>query len=367
MQITDVKCDYCLMDATCKPFTKVDGVGCNYCVGKAEKIKLLKSRNFGAIVSEIKETGRKNEFDCVIGVSGGVDSSYVVHLAKSYGLRPLAVHMDNGWNTELSSKNIKRILNANKVPLITKVIDWEEFRNLQLAFMKANVIDLELLTDNALYGTCYEIAKKHKIKYILGGQNIATEGIQMPENWNWHNKYDGTNIRAIARKYSVKLKTFPLITLVNLIMYSVLNKIKWVDPLNMINFSKNEALSTLTNEYGYVPYDRKHGESFFTNFYQNVILPEKFNVDKRKLHLSDLIISGELSREEAVRKLNQGFFNSNNERQEEVNYFVKKMKITNSEFEQYIMDSPVEHAVYRNEKKLWDCVRLLNRAKKRIQ
>ena len=170
MKASDAICDYCLIDDTCKPFNTVDGVGCNYCIGKREKLKSVNDIYFENIAAEIKAKGRGNEFDCVIGVSGGVDSSYVVHLAKKNGLRPLAVHMDNGWNTELSSKNIKRILNANKVPLITKVIDWEEFRNLQRAFMKANVIDLELLTDNALYGTCYEIAKKHNIKYILGGR-----------------------------------------------------------------------------------------------------------------------------------------------------------------------------------------------------
>ena len=215
-----------------------------------------------------------SNYDCVVGVSGGIDSSWVLVSAVKLGLRPLAVHMDNGWNSTLAQRNIANLIEKLGVDLYTHVIDWDEYRSLLLSFMDSDVIDLELLYDNAMFGTLYHTARKFGLKTILGGMNLSTEGVEMPYDWNWF-KFDYTNIKAINRNFgNTRLETFPGISFFSYLKSKYLNGISWVNILDHIDYRKTTALDTLVSEYSYTPYPYKHYESIFTRFYQGYILPK---------------------------------------------------------------------------------------------
>ena len=242
---------------------------------------------------------RGKQYDCIIGVSGGVDSSWALSLAVDHGLRPLAVHMDNGWNTELAQNNIANLVRGLGVDLHTHVIDWPEYRGLMEAFFAADVVDVELLYDNAMLAVNFEAAARHGVKYILGGTNVATEGMRMPPSWNWL-KYDKRNIKSIAKRFGgPKLKTFPSIWDGGL-HRRILRGTRWLSFLDHFDYRKGDALQSLQGRFGYKPYPFKHYESVFTRFYQGYILPHKFGIDKRRLHLSVLVLNGEMSRDEAM-------------------------------------------------------------------
>ena len=318
------QCNRCVMDTTAENiFFNEDGI-CNYCI---DFEKQLNSENYlvkdiNKLINQIKQDGQNKEYDCIVGFSGGADSSYSLHLAKEHGLRVLAVHMDNGWNSELATNNIKNLIEKLDIDLYTHVIDWEEYRKLMQAFFDADVIDIELLYDNAMLAINYKLASKYNIKYILSGSNSSTEGISMPSNWNWH-KLDKKNIFSLAKRNKIKINTFPSIGRIELAYFRKVRKIQWIPFLDYIDYNKKECMKFLEEEYAFKPYPYKHYESIFTRFYQGYILPMKFNVDKRRLHLSAMIMTNQISRQEVLEILKEIPYESLEYLKQYIEYFLK--------------------------------------------
>lgn len=356
-------CSVCVMDQTAKDFVSYGAEGCNYCIGfkkRMQRDKLWNKSNrqeqLEQYLKEVKERGKGKKYDSIIGLSGGVDSSYVLYLAVKNGLRPLAVHMDNGWNSELSQENIENLVRKLNVDLYTHVIDWNEYKQLQQSFFDADVIDIELLYDNALYKVNHSLAAKYNIRDILSGSNTATEGMQMPLNWAYRNKHDKKNIFSIWKKKGpgTKLYTFPTFGFFDFIYYWYIRKIRWVRFLDYFEYNKSEAIETLQREVEYRPYQYKHYESIFTRFYQGFILPEKFNADKRKVHLSTLVITNQMSRVEALEVLKHIPYPSEKDLLEDKEYFLKKLGWTPEQLTTYLARPEVPHEFYGSENWMWD-------------
>lgn len=353
-------CSRCVLDTSVSDIAFDSNGVCNYCTQFLENCNHIidcdvheRESNLKSLVEQIKKDGKGKKYDCIVGVSGGVDSSWVLVNAKNLGLRPLAVHMDNGWNSELAQKNIENLIENLDVDLYTHVINWTEYKGMMQAFFDADVIDVELLYDNAMTAVNFELARKYKIKYILTGCNAATEGFKMPTDWNWFKK-DKKNIMSIVKKFSnVSTKTFPSIGAIESLRYTHLEKINWVSFLDLFDFKKESALAELEDKYGYRRYPYKHYESVFTRFYQGYILPEKFNVDKRKLHLSNLVVTGQMDREQALNLLKEIPYHSEQELLDDKEYFLKKMGWSESELENYLSRSPIPHSNYPSEKPRW--------------
>lgn len=354
------ECTRCIMDTHATDiFFNPEGE-CNYCtkftnkllaIEKISESKISLRNNF---LAKVKAHGKGKNYDCIVGVSGGVDSSYALYLAVKAGLRPLAVHLDNGWNSELASHNIANLISTLKVDLYTHVIDWKENRDLQRSFFKAQVVDIEMLMDNAVLALNYKMAAKYGVKYILGGTNMSTEGMDMPKGWN-HFKFDARNIKAIQKKYgTMPIKSHPLISTLGYVWYEFLRKIKWVSFLDYYEYKKEEALEILKRECDYKPYPYKHYESVFTRFYQAHILPEKFKIDKRRLHLSTLIISGQMAREEALSNIKKPTYPDKNQESQDFQFVMKKLGFSEEEFNAYLNTQPVAHSFYKSEEKLWE-------------
>lgn len=354
------QCTRCVMDTTASDITfDAQGV-CNYCTEFLERSShiihedpIQKEARLNTLVAKIKEAGRGKPYDCIIGVSGGVDSSWTLVEAKRLGLRPLAVHMDNGWNSELAQNNIANLVNTLGVDLYTHVIDWEEYRALMQAFFDADVIDIELLYDNSMLAVNYQQANKYGLKYILAGTNQATEGMRMPKTWNWF-KYDKKNIIALAHRNGLKgLDTFPAIGTFGFIYHQYLKRNRWLSFLDYLPYNKFDALNELEANYGYKRYPFKHYESIFTRIYQGYILPNKFGVDKRKVHLGTLVASGQMTREEALKGLEGIPYPTQQEMEADISYFLKKMVWTKQQLDDYISRPEIPHASYPTEKPLF--------------
>ncbi len=345
------------MDETAQPIKFNTNGQCNYCEDFLVGHRLSNSNNKISrekFLEKVKQSGSKRDYDCIVGVSGGLDSSYALVLAVKSGLRPLAVHLDNGWNSDLAVTNINNLVSRLNVDLYTQVIDWEENKDLQKSFIKANVVDIELLMDNAMLSLNYRLASKYGLKFILSGSNTATEGVRMPESWNWL-KFDAKNIRAIHKKYGTKkIKTHKLISVSSFFYYRFLCKIDWVPFLDYYEYRKDDALKLLEEEYDYRRYPYKHYESVFTRFYQGHILPNKFKIDKRKLHLSNLILTDQLSRSKALELLSEDPYPSNEQFKTDFNFVLKKFEMSEDEFEHYLSEPRVEHSKFPNSKKTWD-------------
>ncbi len=333
---------------------------CNYCSDfLSQSAHILqqdaetKAGRLSEFVDVVKAHGKGKSYDCVVGVSGGVDSSWVLVKAVEMGLRPLAVHMDNGWNSELAQNNIANLVNGLGVDLYTHVIDWEEYRALMQAFFDADVIDVEILYDNAMLGVNYQLAARHGIRHILFGTNLATEGIKIPPAWVWL-KNDARNIRAIARRNGVKLKTFPLFSTLDLIWKKTFNRIRNDSILNLIEYRKSAVLEVLERGHGYKRYPYKHYESIFTRFYQGYILPKKFGVDKRRVHLSTLVVTEQMTRDEALGDLEGIPYASQESMDCDIDYFLKKMGWSKQELQAYIERPEVAHNVYSTENRLFE-------------
>ena len=301
-------CARCVMD-TSDPDIEFDAGGhCNHCRAydlRAREVLLpaeSREAELRRLVAEIRETGRDSRYDCVIGVSGGVDSTYVAYLTRQLGLRPLAVHMDNGWNSELAVHNIERMLTRLEIDLHTHVLEWEEFRGLQVAFLRASVPDLEIPTDHALAAVIYQTAVAHGIPYVLSGSNLATEGI-MATSWVY-GVGDWRYIHGVNERHGTgPLRTYPHYGLAGRFYYSALRRIHTVRLLDLVPYVKRDVLGVLTDELGWQYYGGKHYESIYTRFVQGYILPRKFGIDKRRAHLSTLICSGQATREDALAEL----------------------------------------------------------------
>jgi N-acetyl sugar amidotransferase len=344
------------MDTSAQEITFDDNGICNFCTEFLERSshiihenEQLKKQRLELFVETVKKAGRGKTYDCVVGVSGGVDSSWTLVEVKRLGLRPLAVHMDNGWNSELAQNNIANLLQGLGLDLYTHVIDWEEYRALMQAFFDADVIDIELLYDNAMLAVCYQQARKFGIKHILSGSNQATEGMQMPKAWNWY-KWDVRNIKALANRFGgVRIKTFPTHSTLDFILDEFVRGIRWIPFLDYLPYNKSEALDVLEREYGYKRYPFKHYESIFTRFYQGYILPRKFGVDKRLLHLGTLVASGQMERAVALEGLAGIPYSSQQDLESDIRYFLKKMGWTEADLASYIARPEVRHDAYRSE------------------
>ena len=362
-------CTRCVMDSSASNITFDEQGQCNYCtdfLGRLKRTGLVApqaEREF--FLHRVRRDGRSKEYDCVIGLSGGVDSSYALYLAVKNGLRPLVVHLDNGWNSELAVHNIANLVRLLNVDLYTHVIDWEENRDLQLSFFKANVIDIEMLMDNAMLALNYRMARQFKVKWILAGTNRSTEGMHMPSNWNWL-KFDAMNVRDIQKRHgSVPIKTHDLLSVAGFIWNRYVLGIRWTSFLDYFDYRKDDALATLQREVGYRPYPYKHYESVFTRFYQGYILPNKFGVDKRKLHLSTLVATKQMSRDQALELLAQSPYPDSGQLQDDHTFVLKKLGFTEAEFESYMATPPVPHDTYRTEKPLWNFISRSNELFKR--
>ena len=353
-------CARCVMDMSA-PDIRFDEHGiCNYCaeyiVTRGQFLETdpaARQERLEKLLQAVREAGRGKPYDCIIGVSGGVDSSWVLALAVDHGLRPLAVHMDNGWNTELAQNNIANLVRGLGVDLHTHVIDWPEYRGLMEAFFAADVVDVELLYDNAMLAVNFEAAARHGIKHILGGTNVATEGMRMPPSWNWL-KYDKRNIRGISKHFGgPRLKTFPSIGTLDVVRYH-LKGIRWTSFLDHFDYRKRDALQSLQGRFDYKPYPFKHYESVFTRFYQGFILPAKFGIDKRRVHLSTLIVNGEMTRDEALAALQDIAYESEKLLKVDIAFFLKKMGWSREKLDNYIARPAIPHDSYPTEKPLWD-------------
>jgi N-acetyl sugar amidotransferase len=322
---------------------------CNVCLAN-EKLKQktifsdeLKAEKLNLLLTEIRAR-RHKKYDCLIGLSGGVDSSYVVYKAKEWGLNPLVLHIDNGWNSELASMNIENIVKKMGFDLYTYVINWSEMRDLQLSFLKSSVVDIDLPMDNAINAVQFKIANKFGIKHILSGINTATEG-WMPTDFS-HYKLDSLNIKAIHRKFgAVQLKTFPIVSPLLFKWNIQVRKVTFCAPLDFIDFNKAIAKETLIREFGWRDYGGKHYENVYTKFYQGVILPQKFNFDKRISHLSVLLGSGQINKSEAEEMIKIPPYKEE-EYMDDKLFFCKKIGLTEVEFEVIMKQHPVSHLKY---------------------
>ncbi len=305
-------------------------------------------------LAQIKKDKGSNTYDCILGLSGGVDSTYLCHLAKQNGLNPLVVHCDNGWNSELAQHNIEQTVKRCGFDLFTYVINWEEFRELQLSYLKASVVDIEVLTDHAFMAVLYEQAKKWKIKYVLAGMNIVTEQV-LPNYWIY-SKGDELNIKDIQKQYGTRsikeLKSFPFLNYNNKKYCDEVLKLEVVTPLNWIDYKYDEVKKLIVEELGWREYGGKHYESVWTRFYQGYILPRKFKIDKRKAHLSNLIYSGQMTKEKALEVLKTPTMAENQMRQD-YDFVLKKFGLTKDEFEIILNTPRREHSEFATHKGFW--------------
>jgi N-acetyl sugar amidotransferase len=350
-------CTRCVMDTTAKEIT-FDAKGiCNFCHAFDELANKtiwrpldVRLKELDESVKRIKEIGKNSKYDCLLGLSGGVDSSYLVHWAKQVGLRPLIVHFDNGWNSELAVKNIENLIEKTGFDLYTYVINWDEFKDLQLAYIKASVLDIEVPTDQLIYASLHRIARKFKIKSIVNGNNISSEGI-LPRSWYYPDKLDLVNITEIHKRFGTKkLHNFPKLGLIQQFINLKLHSMYSIPPLNLLDYDKNKAKELLIKEYGWRDYGGKHYESIFTRFYQGYILPRKFGIDKRRAHLATLVAAGLMKREDALEELKKPTYDPKLQ-QEDYEYALKKFEITREEFEKYMNEKPIPHEFYGTQ---WD-------------
>jgi N-acetyl sugar amidotransferase len=351
-------CSRCVMDTTATEIVFDDNGVCNFCHHyDTNLVNEVFSNKDGEekvqkLIAQIKERGKNRQYDCLIGISGGVDSSYVAYLVKKkYGLRVFAVHLDNGWNSELAVANIEQILKRLDIDLYTYVLDWKEFRDIQISFLKSGISNIEIPTDHAIWALLIKTAAKMKIPYIIAGNNVVTESI-MPDSWLYSSK-DSKLIKAIHDKFGkVKMKTYPRLTTFDYIQYLLLRGIRWVPILNYIPYVKSDAKKILIEELSWRDYGGKHYESIFTRFFHAYYLPNKFEYDLRKTYLSALICSGQITREDALEEL------KNPPASEEMlvndkEYVMKKLGLSTEEFESIINDSNKTFNDYPNTDKLW--------------
>jgi N-acetyl sugar amidotransferase len=328
---------------------------CNYCteyLGRTSRSAYqgtVSDEKLARTVEKIKRSGAGKKYDCIIGISGGIDSSYTAYMAKKLGLRALAVHMDNGWDSDISVRNIKFTVDKLGFEYESYVLDWQGFRDLQLAFLKASVPDMENPTDMAIAGALHRTAVKYGVKYIVSGGNYATEGF-LPKYFQYDAK-DAKYLRGIYKRFgSGKLKDFPYFGWMDELYFKLVKGLRLIYILNYMPYSKEEAISSLEREFGWRYYGGKHFESIYTRFVQGHILPEKFNVDYRKITLSMQVLNGERSHEDALRELSQRPYDEKKV-QEDTTYVCKKLGIPPGEFASIMASPPKTYRDYPNDEK----------------
>lgn len=366
------ECTRCVMDTT-DPEIVFDTQGvCNHCQKFDEETSKRWFPNaegealLTATFDRIRKAGANSEYDCIIGLSGGIDSSYLAVMVKDRGLRPLVVHVDGGWNSELAVYNIEQVVKHCGYDLHTHVIDWEEMRDLQVAYLKAHVANQDVPQDHAFFASLYHFAVSKGIKYVISGGNIATESV-FPTNWH-HSAMDAINLRAIHNKYgTLPLRNYKTINIFQYYLYyPYIYKMKTFRPLNFMSYNKNEALRFLEEKIGYKDYGNKHGESIFTKYFQNHYLPSKFGYDKRRMHYSSMVLSGQLSRGEAVAKLKQPIYNPK-ELLEDEEYIAKKLRLPVAELRRLTEAPGVDYTEYKNWDTAYSALKTVQRFVERVR
>lgn len=340
-------CTRCVMDTT-DPEIAFDEEGvCNHC-REFDRIAPQQwhpdaegERIWRAHVEEIKREGAGKPYDSILGLSGGVDSSYLALKVHEAGLRPLVVHVDAGWNSELAVANIEAIVDHCNFDLHTDVINWEDMRDLQIAFLRSGIANQDVPQDHAFFASLYHFAVKNDIRTVFSGGNLATEAI-FPKSWHGP-AMDAINLKAIHKQFGTrKLKSYPTISFFEYYFYfPFVRKLRTLRPLNYMPYNKQLAIEEMAEKCGWRTYGRKHGESLFTKLFQNYILPTRFGYDKRRPHYSSLIVSGQMMREAAISALQESLYDPA-ELETDLNYFCKKLRITREELDQ-ILSQPVRH------------------------
>lgn len=359
-----VSCKNCLFD-NLNSIINEDLI-CNYCIEFESRKKNYiftddeQNKNLNQIIKKLRDQKLKNntEYDAILGLSGGVDSSYSAYLAKKMGLNLFLIHFDNSWNSEIAIQNINKIIKFTGYDYDTLVVDWDEFKDLQKSFLKAGVIDIEMLTDHAIFSTLVKKSIENRIGYILSGSNYVTEH-GLPDEWIWF-KSDSDNIIDIHKKFgSIKLKTYPVVSFFETVSVMLgFGKLKIINILDKVNYKRLKAIEILEKEMGWKQYGDKHHESQFTKFYQGYILPKKFKVDKRVSHLSCLIRNKEITKEEALIQINKPVF-LDNELRVIKNYICKKFDFGEDEFEKILNEKPVSHSKFKSQKRYYEVLRFL--------
>ncbi|MEA2884494.1 MAG: hypothetical protein QOH32_3750 [Bradyrhizobium sp.] len=339
-------CTSCIMDTSDSNISFDANGRCDYCNNYYDNIlpnwhpDERGEREIGQVAEQIRQEGKGRDHDCIIGVSGGVDSSYLVVLAKEkLGLRPLIFHVDAGWNSQQSVNNIEKLVDGLHLDLHTEVINWLEMKDLQLAFFKAQVPHLDTPQDHAFFAALYNFAAQNGVKYILTGANYSTECVREPLEWHYHAS-DLLQLKDIHRQFGTReLKTFPLADIFTYkLYYRFVKGIRVVKPLNYFPYIKEAAMQELADRFGWQKYAHKHYESRFTRFYEGYWLPKKFGFDKRRAHFSSLILTGQLSRDEALRKIAQPAYDEEMMAQD-FEYIATKLDLTVAGL-QALMDGP---------------------------
>lgn len=356
-------CTRCVMDSTIKAIEFDEHGVCNYCKTYEHRVatELYKeperSERLHALIRTMKEEGKNKTYDCIIGVSGGVDSSYIAHLVHEFGLRALAVHLDNGWNSELAVKNIQLLLDKLHIDLYTHVIDWEAFKDLQKAFIKSSIENLEIPTDHAITALLLQTADKHGVRYILNGSNLVTEGI-LPVHGG--RGIDDRLLKDIHKKFGTqKLSNYPVMSIWSFAYKVLVRRIKYLPILNYMDYDKEATIRLLEEKYGWKRYGGKHYESIFTRFFQGYLLPMKYGYDKRKAHFSTLIMSSQMSREEALQELTHNPYPSERLLEEDKAFFLKKFDFTEEEFEHMMKQCPKVPSDFNSYERLFETLKPL--------
>lgn len=354
-------CSNCVMDTTDTQIVFDEHGVCDHCHDFNDHVlpnwhpDAVGEREFQAVADKIKLEGQGKPFDCILGMSGGLDSSYLLHLAvKKYGLRPLVFHVDGGWNSDIAVSNIQMLVDGLGMDLYTEVINWEEMKDLQLAFFKSGVPHLDIPQDHAFVATLYHFANKHKIKYILNGGNVSTECVRNPLDW----LYYGTDLRQIrdihGRFGKRKLKTFPFSGILFHKFYlRYIKGVRVVKPLDYMPYSKKIAIDTLASTYGWRAYPQKHFESRFTRFYEGYWLPARFGMDTRRVQFSSLILTKQMTREEALEELRKPAHNPATI-DEEFDYIATKLDISSDELRDCMNLPKKSYRDYKNQRVLFN-------------
>ncbi len=353
-------CTHCVMDTTDSVIVFDDSGVCDHC--NTFYAKVLPNWDTGAagqaeldrMVETIRKKGKGKDFDCIIGMSGGIDSSYLVYAAKEIlGLRPLVFHVDAGWNSQIAVNNIERLVDGLGLDLFTEVIDWEEMKDLQRAFFRSGVSHIDTPQDHSFFATMYKFATQHGVRHILTGANLSTECIRNPIEWMYYQS-DSRQIRDIHRRFGERpLHNFPLTSILwHKIWLPYARGIKVLRPLNHMPYIKVDARQLLMDRFGWQPYPQKHFESRFTRFYESYWLPERFGYDVRKVQLSSLIVTGQITRDEALAELAQPSFDKDTIGQE-IEFVANKLDISIDELMDYMVLPKKTYRDYRNQEEVY--------------
>lgn len=353
-------CTLCVMDTSDARITFDEHGVCDHCRTYERDVKPnwhtdeRGQRELQAMVARIKARGQGKDFDCIIGLSGGIDSSYLTHVAVQHGLRPLVFHVDAGWNSQIAVNNIEKLVDKLGLDLYTEVIDWEEMRDLQLAFFKSGVPHIDTPQDHAFFATMYKFAEEHDVKYILTGGNYSTECIRNPIEWMYYQS-DAIQLKDIHRRFGTRpLVKYPTTSILrHKIWLPYVKGIKVVRPLNLVPYDKHGAMQLLESEYGWQPYPQKHFESRFTRFYEGYWLPTKFGYDTRKVQYSSLIVTGQMTREEALERLKTPALDESTVRQE-FEYVATKLGISTDELRGYLEAPNRTYKDYRSQESIYN-------------